>query len=45
MSSPYSSGLDISDIAFGMSLIYKTKSRGPSKIPWGTPSLTDSHLE
>jgi len=31
VSSAYSTGLDISDITLGTSLIYKRKSRGPSK--------------
>jgi len=45
VSSAYRIGLDILDIIFGMSLIYKRKSRGQSNDPWGTPSVTDSHSE
>jgi len=44
----YSTGLDtsdISDVTFGMSLIYKRKNSVPSKDTWGTLSVTDSHLE
>jgi len=45
VSSAYSTGLDISGITFGTSLIYKRKSRGPSKYPRGAFSVIDSHLE
>ena len=45
LSSAYSTGLDISDITFGTSLIYKRKCRGPSKDPWGTPFVTDSYSD
>ena len=39
----YSTGIDISDITFSTSLMYKRKCRGTSNDPWGTPFLTDSH--
>jgi hypothetical protein len=38
-------GLDISDIIFERSLMYKGKNNGPIIEPHVTPCLTGSHLE
>jgi hypothetical protein len=45
VSSANSIGLDISDIVFGKSLIYKIKNNGPRIEPCGTPYFTSSHQE
>jgi hypothetical protein len=45
VSSAYKTGLETSDITLGISLMYKVKSKGPSMDPWGTPTVTGSHLE
>jgi len=37
--SAYNTGLPVSDMKFGKSLIYKRKSRGPSMDPCGTNSF------
>ena len=38
-------GLDVSRMDFGRSLIYSKKSKGLTMESCGTPSLTGSHLE
>ena len=38
-------GLDISNIIFGRTLMYKRKNNGSSTEPCGTPYSTGSHLE
>jgi hypothetical protein len=43
VSSANNVGLDISDIGFGKSLIYKRKNKGPRTEPCGTPYFTSSH--
>jgi len=44
VSSANTIGLDISDIIFGRSLKYKSKSNDPSIQPCGKMCLTGSHL-
>ena len=43
--SAYITGLKMSHITFHMQLAYNRKSRRPNMNLWGTPSVTDSHLE
>jgi hypothetical protein len=45
VSSANNVGLDISDIVFGKSLIYKRKNNGPRTEPCGTPYFISSHWE
>jgi hypothetical protein len=45
VSSANNVGLDISDIVFGKSLIYKRKNNRPRTEPCGTPYFTSSHWE
>jgi hypothetical protein len=45
VSSAKSTGLDLLIIMFGKAFIYKRNNKGPRIDPWGTPFLTEPHLE